>query len=159
VLSALYVTTTIKITTAIGKKINDIWRAATLEVSDAENITSCLTYQQFPPQKKDDPNCMGIDANAELHKDHLILIISVYWHQADQTARFNKVFKDAMEKIEIAAEEENALHPYRYSNYASWWQEPPKTWGAKAIEDLAEVSRKYDPNGFFQKQVVGYRLA
>jgi hypothetical protein len=51
------------------------------------------------------------------------------------------------------------LHPYKYSNYASWWQEPPKTWGSKAIKDLADVSRKYDPNGFFQTQVVGYKLA
>jgi hypothetical protein len=102
---------------------------------------------------------MGIDANAELHKEHLITIVSVYWHHTGQTDRFNKVFKDAIGKIEIAAEEENALHPYEYSNYASWWQEPPKTWGSKAIKDLAEVSRKYDPNGFFQKQVVRYKLA
>jgi hypothetical protein len=155
----LYITTTIKITTTIGKKINDIWHAATLEVSNAQNITSCLTYQQFPPQKKDNPNGMGLNADAELHKDHLIVIISVYWHEADQTDRFNKAFKDAMENTDIAADEENALHPYRYCNYASWWQNPLKTWGANAVQNLAEVSRKYDSNGFFQKHVVGYRLA
>jgi hypothetical protein len=157
--SALYVTTTIKLTPTIGKKINDIWRAATLEVSDAEKITSCLTYQQFPPQKKGNPNGMGLNAGAELHKDHLIVIISVYWHEQDQTPRFNKVFKDAMEKVEVAAEQENALHPFRYANYAAWWQDPPKSWGPEAMQNLAEVSRKYDPNGFFQKQVAGYRLA
>lgn len=157
-LSAIYVTTTIKITDTICKKINDIWRTATLEVADVENITSCLTYQQFPPQKKDNPNGIGLDADAELHNDHHIIIISVYWYQEDQTARCNEVFRDAMEKIENAAEEENALHPYKYCNYAAWWQDPLKTSKAETNGKMAEVSGKYDPDGFFQKQVMGYRL-
>jgi hypothetical protein len=118
-----------------------------------------LTYQQFPPQKINDPNGMGIDAEAELHKELLIIIISVYWHQADQTDRFNKVIQDAMEQIEKAAIEENVLHPYKYSNYAAWWQDPPKSWGSKAMNNLKEVSLKYDPNGLFQKQGVGYTLS
>jgi hypothetical protein len=138
--------------------INDIWRAATIELSNAENITSVLTYQQFPPLKRDDPNGMGIDAAAELHKELLIVIISIYWHEADQTDRFNSVIQDAMKKIEKTAEEQHALHPFKYSNYAAWWQDPPKSWGENAMSTLKEVSRKYDPNGLFQKQVVGYTL-
>ncbi|KAF2107184.1 hypothetical protein BDV96DRAFT_625589 [Lophiotrema nucula] len=155
---AIYMTTTIRISFSIGKKINSIWRAATLEIIDSPNITSVLTYQTFPPLKRNDPNGMGIDSNSELHKEHLILIISIYWLESKDNERIIKVAKDALEKMEAAAAEENALHPYKYINYASFWQDPPSSYGQATLDASNEVSKKYDPDGLFRRQAVGFKF-
>lgn len=154
----MYVTTTIKLTPTIGKKINSVWRAATLEIADSPNITSVLTYQQFPPQHQDNPNGLGLDASADLHKHLLVLVVSIYWHERTDSERITKVAKGAVEKIEAVATEEDALYPYKYMNYAAFWQDPPKSCGAAAVSAMKEVSRKYDPNGLFRKQAVGFKL-
>ncbi|PVH94315.1 FAD-binding domain-containing protein [Periconia macrospinosa] len=156
---AVYVTTTIKLSPSVGKKINSIWREATNLISDSPNITSVLTYQQFPPQDKDNPNGMGLNASDELHKDHFIIIISIYWHEIKDSERIANTTKDAVNKMEAAAAEENALHPFKYINYAAFWQQPPSSYGQGAKDAAEEVSAKYDPYLLFRKQAVGFKYS
>jgi hypothetical protein len=151
------VTTTIKFSPAVGKKINSIWRQATNAISDSREITSVLTYQQFPPQFEDNPNGMGLNAEDALHEDHLILIISVYWHEIGDSDRITMAIQDAMGKIEAAAAEEKALHPFRYINYAAYWQQPPNSYGEEAKAAAQKVFAKYDPQGIFREQAVGFK--
>jgi methenyltetrahydromethanopterin cyclohydrolase len=158
VTSAVYATTTIKISLAVGKKINKIWHDATEKITDVENLTSVLTYQTLPPVYKDNLNGMGLDPDEELHKTHVVLIISIYWSEDKETERVTKLAQEAMKEIEKVAEEEGALHKWRYMNYAGSWQDPAKSYGEKALKELHATSKKYDPNGLFQKQAVGFRL-
>lgn len=154
----MYATVTIKISVDIGKKINKIWHDATEKISDVDNLTSVLTYQTLPPQFPENPNCMGLDPDLELHKSHLVLIISIYWSEAKETEPMSKLTQDAVMEIEKVSREEGALHEWKYMNYAGSWQDPVKSYGEKTLKELKDVSRKYDPKGIFQKQAVGFKL-
>ncbi|KAL1592034.1 hypothetical protein SLS60_011626 [Paraconiothyrium brasiliense] len=156
--SAVYVTTTVKFSPSVCKRINSVWRERTLLISDSPNITSVLTYQQFPLQNKGIPNSLGLHADDELHKDHLIVILSIYWHEIDDSERITKVAKDTMDRMEAVAAGENALHTFKYINYAAYWQQPARSYGEAANEAAREVSAKYDPQGVFRKQAVGFKF-
>lgn len=137
--------------------MNSIWHDATLSIADCLNISSVLTYQQFPPQHKNNPNGMGVSADDELHKDHLILLFSAYWHEKQDSERIVNVVKDSIDKMEAVAVAEKAFHPFKYMNYAASWQQPATTYGQAAKEEAKKVSAKYDPQGIFWKQVVGFK--
>jgi hypothetical protein len=47
-------------------------------------------------------------------------------------------------------------HRYIYQNYASAEQNVFWGYGEQNLEKLREVSRKYDPNGVFEKLQLGY---
>ncbi|TVY62882.1 Bifunctional solanapyrone synthase, partial [Lachnellula suecica] len=135
---AAYATATIKISLAMGKKINNIWRHATETIADIENITSVLTYQTLPPTFKDNPNSMGLAPSLELHRTHLVLIMSMYWSEGKDTERVNSVTRDAMTEIEKHAEEAGALHEWKYMNYAGSWQDPLKSYGEDALREMKD---------------------
>jgi hypothetical protein len=156
--SSLYVTTTFVITPTIMKKTNDIWKVATEELSSITGIISVNTYQQFPPQWKNNPNAMGLDPDAELEKRLIIQIISIYWPEAKDYDTVKMVARDAMDQIEVATKNEGAYHPFKYANYAGFWQNVMESYGDDALRVLRETSQKYDPHGVFQKQVVGFKL-
>ena len=61
---------------------------------------------------------------SELHKSHLILIFSVYWHVAEDSKRITRVAQQLISDMEKAAEEVGCLHEFKYPNYAAWWQKP-----------------------------------
>jgi len=44
---------------------------------------------------------------------------------------------------------------YIYTNYAADFQDPMTGYGLRSLAFMREVSRKYDPQGIFQKQVPG----
>jgi hypothetical protein len=46
-------------------------------------------------------------------------------------------------------------HPLEFANYAAGFQDVMASYGSENLEFLAEVSRKYDPTGLFQKAVKG----
>jgi hypothetical protein len=47
------------------------------------------------------------------------------------------------------------LHDFQYLNYAGPGQNPLASYGASNIAKLQAVSKKYDPNSIFQRQVPG----
>ncbi|KIX01638.1 uncharacterized protein Z518_09364 [Rhinocladiella mackenziei CBS 650.93] len=155
---AIFACTTFFITPTILKKINTAWRAASEGLADIDNLMSVLTYQQFPPQRS--ANAMGFDPNANLHEKLVVLIISTYWAQPDADAytKVKAIIKDVIDQIEEFTKQENAYHPFKYVNYAGFWQDPYKSYGPEAYERLNKVSKKYDPTGTFQKQAVGFKL-
>ena len=53
------------------------------------------------------------------------------------------------------AESMHLLHKFQYLNYADPSQDPLGSYGDENVARLREVSRKYDPAGFFQAQVPG----
>lgn len=47
-------------------------------------------------------------------------------------------------------------HPYIYQNYASLEQPVFQSYGSKNLAKLRATSKKYDPNGVWQKLQPGY---
>ena len=63
--------------------------------------------------------------------------------------------KDLFEKAELRAEVWGLRRDYVQLTYADGWQRPIQRRGQKSVKKLVEVSKKYDPDGVFQKQVRG----
>jgi hypothetical protein len=103
---------------------------------------------------------MDFDHDANLHEKLIVLIISTYWSQPDADAytKVKAVTKDVIDQIEDIARQENAYHPYKYVNYAGFWQDSMKSYGPEAHQRLIQVSKKYDPTGVFKRQAVGFKL-
>lgn len=67
------------------------------------------------------------------------------------TNAVKKLFELAEEK----AEELGLRRDYVPLTYADAWQKPIQRRDNAAIEELLEISKRYDPEGMFQKQVQG----
>lgn len=74
---------------------------------------------------------------------------------AEATVGLDKGLKDLIEVVEELTQEEGVYHPYKYLNFAAWFQDPLGSYGKEQKKILKAVSRKYDPTGVFQKQVPG----
>jgi hypothetical protein len=74
---------------------------------------------------------------------------------AKATLGLEKGLKDIIEVVEELTQSEGVYHPYKYLNFAAWWQDPLGSYGKEQKMRLREVARKYDPTGVFQRQVSG----
>lgn len=63
--------------------------------------------------------------------------------------------KILFEKAEAKAEEWKLRRDYVPMTYADSWQRPMQRRGKEVIQELLEVSQKYDADGVFQRQVRG----
>ncbi|KAF2659084.1 FAD-binding domain-containing protein [Lophiostoma macrostomum CBS 122681] len=156
---AVYVTTTFTLTPTIMKKINSLWNATSATLSTTQNILSVITYQQCPPPPPADaPNAMGFPATSKPHESLIIFIASLYWDLAADSDFVRQTSRDLMDKIEEATKAEGAFHLFKYMNYAAPWQNVLESYGNEAHDALKDVSAKYDPEGLFQRQALGFKL-
>lgn len=56
---------------------------------------------------------MGLEPDADLRKDHLVLIISMYWAEGLDTKRVTQVAKNSMDQVEAVGAKEGALLPWK----------------------------------------------
>jgi hypothetical protein len=66
-----------------------------------------------------------------------------------------KGLKDLIEVVEELTQAEGVYHPYKYLNFAAWFQDPLGGYGKEQKDVLKEVARKYDPTSLFQRQLPG----
>jgi hypothetical protein len=69
--------------------------------------------------------------------------------------------KDFVQDVDELTRREGAFMSFKYANYAGWFRDIRESNGREEmlVEKLRNVSRQYDPDGMFQKQVPdGWRL-
>jgi hypothetical protein len=74
---------------------------------------------------------------------------------AQATRGLEKSLRDLIEAVEELTQAEGLYHPYKYLNFAAWFQDPFGGYGKEQKMKLREVARKYDPTGVFQRQLPG----
>lgn len=67
----------------------------------------------------------------------------------------NSVAQKLINDIEAATKAAGLYNRYEYLNYAAAFQDPIGSYGAQSLANLQKVSKKYDPQGFFQTRVRG----
>ncbi|KAL9622188.1 MAG: hypothetical protein Q9160_003371 [Pyrenula sp. 1 TL-2023] len=80
---------------------------------------------------------------------------TVNWDDRRDDAFVKMTTRNVVEQIEAAATANKTGHRYRYLNYCADWQKPFDGYGEENKQFLQGVSRKYDPDGLFQKACVG----
>ena len=98
-------------------------------------------------------NALGLESsgNAPL----VLCLLSVTWTQASDDATINKVTQQLVQDIDKATKAAGVYHPFKYLNYAAPFQDVISSYGAASKAQLQAVSKKYDPQGFFQTSIPG----
>jgi hypothetical protein len=133
-----------------------IYTRAIEPIKPLQGITLSLTMNTYPRStlckiSELGGNVLGLDAREPL----VSVLLLTYWQNREDDEKILPVLRAALEEIEDDAERRGQRVPYVYLNYASSFQDPFTSYGEENKKFLQEVSRKYDPDGFFQKNVPG----
>lgn len=123
-------------------------------VPNDQLITRCV-FQPLPKFFSDIGNARGgnvlgldkVDGNA------LLLLYIATSESAEYEAFLHGKAAAFIEELEAFAQSRGAGVPWLYLNYADYSQDPLKSYGKENVEFLREVSKKYDPEGLFQKRM------
>jgi hypothetical protein len=141
-------------------KVHGLWRGLVPKISETysfANPSAELTFQALPapPRNGSAPNSLGFSPQDTPEKDLIFLQIVFTFDDARATDGFEKGLKDLIEVVEELTQDEGVYHPYKYLNFAAWFQDPLGSYGRQQKKILREVARKYDPAGLFQRQLSG----
>jgi hypothetical protein len=101
------------------------------------------------------PNSLGFAPNSAPEKDLVFLQTILYFEGAAATEGLNNALKDFVKIFDDLAQKEGKKSRYVYLNFAAWFQDPLRAYGAEQYKKLQRTARKYDPKGFFQTQLSG----
>ncbi|KAK4579964.1 hypothetical protein LTR86_000166 [Recurvomyces mirabilis] len=103
---------------------------------------------------KGSPNILGLEKRP---KDQPLIIVLLVWvsTRPEDDDLTQRVARDIIAQGEAYAETRNTADPYRYLNYAASGQEPFPGNGYENLAFMQDVSRRYDPQAFFQKAKQG----
>ena len=153
----VFATTTIKNDTATLAAIHAAYRDAIASIRRV-NVKGCvwtLVLQPLLPDwvLKGDPNQLGFD---DVTEGPLVVVsFTVNWLDVHDDEFIKATTRCAIEQIDKFAVANKADHRYRYLNYCAEWQKPFEGYGKENRKFLQDVSRKYDPDGLFQRGCVG----
>jgi hypothetical protein len=103
--------------------------------------------------QKNGGNALGLDP---VGGPYFILNLANMWSKAEDEPRMVKFSADLINASKAEAKRIGADNDYIYMNYASQYQDPIGSYGAKNVQRLRSVAKKYDPAAVFQTLVPGY---
>ncbi|KAH8898456.1 FAD-binding domain-containing protein [Thozetella sp. PMI_491] len=154
---AVYMNTTVKADAATLKAAVEIYKSAIPSIKGCKGLIGSFTLQPYPVSllKKSvekGGNSLGLDpAEGPL----VSVLLLTYWKSKSDDETIVQAMKGVIEKIKKDAAITNTLVPFTYLNYAANFQDPTGSYGEENKRALQEVSRKYDPEGLFQKACPG----
>ncbi|KAI1172233.1 hypothetical protein F4777DRAFT_601799 [Nemania sp. FL0916] len=134
------------------------FKEAYSKLKGIENLLYSITFEPIPVSLIEQSASTGGNSLGLKPSDGPLVVILLYssWDRSNDDKTIYEVNKDALQAIEAKARERNSLSPYLYMNYAF----PPNqdaiaSYGPEVTAQLQAASKKYDPEGFFQKAGVG----
>ncbi|KAG6353375.1 hypothetical protein INS49_007455 [Diaporthe citri] len=135
----------------------DTFSSAIEGIKHMDGLVRSLTLQPYPisPLEKcisEGGNCTGLDpADGPL----VSVLLLLYWNNASEDKVILRVTRGILKTIERDAASRGQAVPFVYLNYAFDFQDPIGSYGAANQGLLRETSKKYNPEGIFQKGVPG----
>lgn len=152
-----YMNTTVKADAPTLAAAAETYLAALEPLKECEGITCSLTLQPY--------SASLLRKSAELGGNVLGLspvdgpLVSVlaltWWKDKADDEKIVGTFGKVIEAIDRDAASRGTAVPFKYMNYAGNFQDPIGSYSEENRAFLQEVSRKYDPDGVFQKGVPG----
>ncbi|KAH7395381.1 FAD binding domain-containing protein [Phaeosphaeria sp. MPI-PUGE-AT-0046c] len=159
----IWATTSFRVNQFIVHQVHELWRnlvPAICETHAYANPSAELTLQALPapPRNGSAPNSLGFSSDETPEKNMVFLEVVFTFDGAEATKGLEKGLKDLIEVIEELTKAEGRYHPYKYLNFAAWFQDPLGSYGKEQKDELRRVARRYDPASVFQRQVSGFKL-
>ena len=149
-LSGMNANTVFISTKSIIEKIHQLWDSTVDSIKSIPGIAYFLVFQRLPSPKSG--NTLGLE-NSD--SSLVLCLLSVTWTLAEDDAKVDGVVQSFIESIEHATKAAGVFHRYKYLNYAGNFQDPISSYGSVNKAQMQAVSKKYDPEGFFQSGVPG----
>ena len=108
--------------------------------------------------RKGDANPLGLGLHDSSPPDETPLVIvsfTVNWAERHDDDFVKMTTRRAVEQIDAVAAAHGTGHRYRCLNYCADWQRPFHSYGAEKLRFFHTVSKRYDPDGLFQRGCVG----
>lgn len=88
------------------------------------------------------------------------MFLQVVFHHtaANATQGLTKTLEKFVGLFDGLAEDEGVRSEWLYLNFAAKFQDPIKGYGRETLGKLRSVSKRYDPEGFFQRRTGGFKL-
>ncbi|KAI1502183.1 FAD-binding domain-containing protein [Biscogniauxia marginata] len=142
----------------LASDLIDIQQEEISEIANVLGLVSSLNYQiinvpQLRQMKRNGGNALGIGGGK---KPLLVSNLSFSWALKSDDKAVLTAIHNIVARAESLSRERGLFHPFLYMNYASQWQDPIAGYGAENKARLLEISKKYDPEGVFQKLHPGY---
>ncbi|KAI1172627.1 hypothetical protein F4777DRAFT_581779 [Nemania sp. FL0916] len=154
---SMYMNTHVKVDVDTIIKCGEIWASSLGPIKDCEGFICSYTLQPYPrslleASAKKGGNSLGLNPD-----DGAIVSIALlaYWVNPADDERILGTFKEALEKIDKEAADRNQSINFKFLNYSFTFQDPIGSYGAENKQRLQQVSKKFDPEGLFQKGVPG----
>ncbi|KAI1775361.1 hypothetical protein F4818DRAFT_416394 [Hypoxylon cercidicola] len=154
---SVYLNTHVKADVAMLLAGGDIWTAGLAPIKDIEGLICSYTLQPYAvslleASAKNGGNSLGLKPS-----DGPIMSIALlgYWVNASDDEKILGTFKDILDKIEQEAAAQGKALPFKFMNYSLNYQDVIGSYGAENKAKLQAASKKYDPEGIFQKGVPG----
>ncbi|RAL15918.1 FAD-binding oxidoreductase [Aspergillus homomorphus CBS 101889] len=148
-------TTTIKNDLATIMATREVFEEAMGSLRKVKGSLWTIVMQPLLPSwtAKGDRSMIDLEKTTD---DPLIIVnLSVDWDGAENDEYVYLVIRGILEQIDEVAEANGTSHAYRYLNYCQAWQQPLEGYGKTNLHFLRDVSREYDPDGFFQRGCTG----
>lgn len=84
-----------------------------------------------------------------------VLLLTFWKDRGDDETKILPFMRNALTEIQSMATDRETLVPFIYMNYAFSNQDPIQSYGQANVQKLQAASRKFDPDGLFQKAVPG----
>jgi hypothetical protein len=150
-------TTTIKNDLATLEAVYAAYKDAIASIRrvKVKGLVWTLVLQPLLPEwvRKGDANPLGLHDLAD--EPLAVASFAINWNEQQHDELVQATARSAIEQMEAFAAAKNTGHRWRYLNYCAEWQRPFQSYGEENLRFLQEVSRKYDPEGLFQRGCVG----
>lgn len=138
----------------------EAWKKSVAAFSEVVGLEAILFFEPVPQVAYQNtalgPNVLGLDRN----QGGLVIVgVAVGWTNESDDALVTQVAQQIVAEINEKARDLGEDFEFVYLNYAMDWQDVIGSYGANNVAKLQSVSKRYDPDGVFQKNVPGgYKL-
>lgn len=148
---------TVKADVATLQAATDIYTEGLGPVKSIAGLTASFTLQPYPVSLMEQSEATGGNSLGLKSSDGPLvsLLLLSYWQNRDDDDTVISFMKESLEKMKQDAASRQQLLPFVYMNYAWTHQDPINSYGSENKKKLQDASRKYDPEGLFQKACPG----
>ncbi|PPJ53176.1 hypothetical protein CBER1_11882 [Cercospora berteroae] len=145
------ITLTIKNDLETMETMRNIFNEQMKRIKSVKRSVWSLVFQPLSAAmtRKGSPNVLGLETR-NANDTLIIALLCVSWRDKKDDELVEQVSREISRLSEEYAREKGTLDPYIYLNYAASGQDVFAGYGEGRKEFMQEVSRKYDPEGFFQ---------
>ena len=128
---------------------------ASIRRVNVKGLVWTLVLQPLLPDwvRKGDANPLGLHDCT--HEPLVIVSFTVNWAERRDDEFVKTTTRRTVEQIDAVAAANKTGHRYRCLDYCAEWQRPFEGYGGENWRFLQGVSRRYDPDGLFQRGCVG----